>query len=642
MQSAAADTTATAGQLGFAPGDAPGDSLEAAYTDDWEALNALAPRRRRYEVRKMIGHGSYGTVCAATDLATGEAVAIKRVARAFDQQADAVRTLRELTLLRLLRHPNVVQLREVQHPRRGFNACSKPGDDVFLVCERMETDLATVIKSRTKLQAPHIEWLAYQLLAALAYLHASGVVHRDLKPANLLVNAACNLRVCDFGMARAAVGLPEQTELGGPGHWTSYVATRWYRAPELICGYRCDAPGTLGACGGRAGVDIWAAGCILAELLLRTPLFPGQTIYQQVEYIVNLAGPPVPATIRRLRGRHARRHVQNLVARTLHYDTVWPNTALAQCGEPAAALVREMLRFDPAGRVSAAAAQGHRFFVSCGPSQYAGVCAPPLDPSVVAESFAWEGGLECNFGAVTAPAELRRRIAAEAEVAPRFMPAGAADMHAWSRGSKGRATTAGLVSQFEAAEAAAGFSWHSHRPAEAVPARPEGPRRALPTRAEGEGGEVVASLPGDLNDAPGTAVSRDAHLSAGSAAGCHGLSPLGVPLPSLSNGSARSTVRRSRSSRSSSPLSSRSSGSGSSAGSAVEVPPSPPGEAPSTIHTRHPPTQTPAALAGPFEGGITRAGAARKGGAAGRARLREQSVRLAQAGDGSAGSCVLM
>lgn len=115
----------------------------------------------------------------------------------------------------------------------------------------------------------------WQLICGVAHLHAAHVLHRDLKPANVLVNADCTLRICDLGMARRFGSAPEEEGL------TVYVATRWYRAPEVILSHRYTE-----------ALDIWSVACILAELLLGRPLFPGSSYVDQIAKIVALQGPP--------------------------------------------------------------------------------------------------------------------------------------------------------------------------------------------------------------------------------------------------------------------------------------------------------------------------------------------------------------
>jgi mitogen-activated protein kinase 1/3 len=124
----------------------------------------------------------------------------------------------------VLKHPNVVAVKDVLLPQK-----SKDFDDIYIVTELLDTDLSHLIKSKTKYEDVHIRWILFQLLNGLQHIHSANVFHRDLKPANLLLNAHCDLRICDFGLAR--VDFQDEVSDGDtPVFWTDYVATRWYRA----------------------------------------------------------------------------------------------------------------------------------------------------------------------------------------------------------------------------------------------------------------------------------------------------------------------------------------------------------------------------------------------------------------------------
>ncbi|VAH61929.1 unnamed protein product [Triticum turgidum subsp. durum] len=179
----------------------------------------------RYKIQEIVGKGSYGVVCSAIDVHTGEKVAIKKIHDIFEHISDAARILREIKLLRLLRHPDIVEIKHIMLPpsRRDFK-------DIYVVFELMESDLHQVIKANDDLTKEHYQFFLYQLLRALKYIHTANVYHRDLKPKNILANSNCKLKICDFGLARVAFNDTPTTIF-----WTDYVATRWYRAPEL-CG----------------------------------------------------------------------------------------------------------------------------------------------------------------------------------------------------------------------------------------------------------------------------------------------------------------------------------------------------------------------------------------------------------------------
>jgi serine/threonine protein kinase len=164
-------------------------------------------------------------VASAIDTHSGEKVAIKKINDVFEHVSDATRILREIKLLRLLRHPDIVEIKHVMLPpsRREFR-------DIYVVFELMESDLHQVIKANDDLTPEHYQFFLYQLLRGLKFIHTANVFHRDLKPKNILANSDCKLKICDFGLARVSFN-----DAPSAIFWTDYVATRWYRAPEL-CG----------------------------------------------------------------------------------------------------------------------------------------------------------------------------------------------------------------------------------------------------------------------------------------------------------------------------------------------------------------------------------------------------------------------
>ena len=155
-----------------------------------------------YTCEKLLGTGSYGKVALATKISTGQKVAIKRMENIFDDETDCKRILREVTLLRKLKHPFVVNLIEILYP-------SDPDtfSTLYVVMEFAESDLKKIIKSNIHLEMLHIQTIIYSLLCSIKYLHESNVLHRDLKPANVLINEDCTVKLCDFGLARSISGV---------------------------------------------------------------------------------------------------------------------------------------------------------------------------------------------------------------------------------------------------------------------------------------------------------------------------------------------------------------------------------------------------------------------------------------------------
>ena len=252
---------------------------------------------------------------------TDKKVAIKRMDDIFDDEIDCKRILREITLLRKLKHPCIVNLIEMLAPSDPDKFTT-----VYMVLEYAETDMKKLLKSSLNLEMLHIVTMVYNLLCALKYLHESKVIHRDLKPANVLVNEDCSIKLCDFGLARSLTNIKANSEMimkkedhkmtGGAERanepvkeektetseekkemadrltktkdarknirreLTDHVVTRWYRAPEIILLEKDYG----------AAIDMWAVGCIFAELLGtmkensptfldRKPLFPGKSCF---------------------------------------------------------------------------------------------------------------------------------------------------------------------------------------------------------------------------------------------------------------------------------------------------------------------------------------------------------------------------
>jgi len=227
---------------------------------------------KRYELDTKLGKGAYGIVWRATDRKSKQPVALKKIFDAFQNSTDAQRTYREVMFLQEMKaHENIISL---------LNVLKADNDrDLYLVFEFMETDLNAAIKSRI-LQDVHKQYIMFQAFVALRYMHERGLVHRDMKPANLLLNSACLMKVCDFGLARSTDGLGEN--LDDRPLMTDYVATRWYRAPEIL----------VGSSKYGAAVDMWSMGCILAEMVLERPLFSGTSTINQLEKVMVALGWP--------------------------------------------------------------------------------------------------------------------------------------------------------------------------------------------------------------------------------------------------------------------------------------------------------------------------------------------------------------
>ncbi|XP_031277313.1 probable serine/threonine-protein kinase At1g54610 isoform X1 [Pistacia vera] len=234
-----------------------------------DAIRDWTPRRAStFEKLDKIGQGTYSNVYKARDLVTGKIVALKKV-RFDNLEPESVKFMaREILVLRRLDHPNVIKLEGLVTSRMS---CS-----LYLVFEYMEHDLAGLAACQTvKFTEPQIKCYMRQLLSGLEHCHNQGVLHRDIKGSNLLIDNEGILKIADFGLATFYDPRNKQP-------MTSRVVTLWYRPPELL----------LGATYYGVGVDLWSAGCILAELLAGKPIMPGRTEVEQLHKIFKLCGSP--------------------------------------------------------------------------------------------------------------------------------------------------------------------------------------------------------------------------------------------------------------------------------------------------------------------------------------------------------------
>jgi len=294
----------------------------------------------RYTLIKPIGSGAYGVVCSALDNHTGEKVAIKKINKAFEHLTDTKRTLREVKILRHFNHENVIRIKDILRP-----ASLEKFEDVYIVSELMDTDLHQIISSPQPLTDDHCQYFLYQILRALKYIHSAHVLHRDLKPSNLLLNGNCDLKVCDFGLARVAH--PEENHAG---FMTEYVATRWYRAPEIMLSWKEYTK----------AIDVWSVGCIFAELLGRKALFPGKDYIHQLNLITDVIGTPDEEDIDSIESEKARRYISSLPYKPpIPPERIYPNA-----NPEAIDLLQKMLVFSPMKRITVEDALAHPYLAS--------------------------------------------------------------------------------------------------------------------------------------------------------------------------------------------------------------------------------------------------------------------------------------
>ncbi|KAM7317493.1 hypothetical protein ACRRTK_023795 [Alexandromys fortis] len=374
---------------------------------------------QRLQGLRPVGSGAYGSVCSAYDARLRQKVAVKKLSRPFQSLIHARRTYRELRLLKHLKHENVrgrasgVGI-EQRTPSGGGGSelggafgGTPPygrGPDLsgvayscvvvrslgsltrYLVTTLMGADLNNIVKCQA-LSDEHVQFLVYQLLRGLKYIHSAGIIHRDLKPSNVAVNEDCELRILDFGLARQA-----------DEEMTGYVATRWYRAPEIMLNWMHY----------NQTVDIWSVGCIMAELLQGKALFPGNDCIlgeqgqvgvpfyradiDQLKRIMEVVGTPSPEVLAKISSEHARTYIQSLPP--------MPQKDLSSVfhgANPLAVdLLGRMLVLDSDQRVSAAEALAHAYF-----SQYHDPDdepeAEPYDESVEAKERTLEEWKELTY-----------------------------------------------------------------------------------------------------------------------------------------------------------------------------------------------------------------------------------------------------
>jgi p38 MAP kinase len=286
---------------------------------------------QKYQNLQPVGSGAYGQVCAALDTIRNLKVAIKKLARPFQSAIHAKRTYRELRLLKHMNHENVIGLLDVFTPSTTLDEFQ----DVYLVTHLMGADLNSIIKTQ-RLSDDHVQFLVYQILRGLKYIHSAGIIHRDLKPSNIAVNEDCELKILDFGLAR-------QTE----AEMTGYVATRWYRAPEIMLNWMHY----------NLTVDIWSVGCIMAELITSKTLFPGTDHIDQLLRIMTLCGTPDDEFMRKISSEEARNYIRTLpIMRKKNFRDVFKGA-----NPDAIDLLEKMLELDADKRPTAEVALAHPY-----------------------------------------------------------------------------------------------------------------------------------------------------------------------------------------------------------------------------------------------------------------------------------------
>jgi len=307
---------------------------------------------RKYDIVQKLGRGAYGIVWKAVDKKSGETVALKKCFDAFQNATDAQRTFREIMFLQELNgHENIIKLVNV------LKADNEK--DIYIICDIMESDLHAVIRANI-LEDIHKQYVIYQLLKAIKYMHSGQMLHRDIKPSNILLNSDCHIKICDFGLARSVVqNNPDVNPV-----LTDYVATRWYRAPEIL----------LGSTAYSKGVDMWSVGCILAEMLIGKPLFPGTSTINQLERIMEVTGRPIGEDLEALKSPYAKTMLESIS----HVKPRPLRDALPAASADALDLIRQCLHFNPGKRLSAHQALKHPFVAQFSNPAEEKICTRPI------------------------------------------------------------------------------------------------------------------------------------------------------------------------------------------------------------------------------------------------------------------------
>eukprot|EP01103_Thecamoeba_quadrilineata_P019317 TRINITY_DN7769_c0_g1_i1.p1 TRINITY_DN7769_c0_g1~~TRINITY_DN7769_c0_g1_i1.p1 ORF type:complete len:360 (+),score=60.95 TRINITY_DN7769_c0_g1_i1:62-1081(+) len=308
----------------------------------------------KYKKGEVIGQGTYGVVFLATNQQTREEVAIKKIRMGTANEGVSFVGLREIKLLQEISHPNIIKLVDVF----SYNS------NIYLVFDFMVTDLEQIIKDKNILLSPaDIKSYMKMMLLGIEHCHKNWILHRDLKPNNLLIAKDGTLKLADFGLARL-YGSPNPA-------FSPEAVTRWYRAPELLFASKAYS----------YGIDIWAVGCIFAELLLRNPFFPGASDMDQLSLIFKALGTPTEETwpnIKALPG-----YFEFVPSPPVPFANIF-----SAASDDMLSLIADMFRFSPNSRCTASAALKHKYFKNAPAPSIASKMAIPRKKIEKPETFA--------------------------------------------------------------------------------------------------------------------------------------------------------------------------------------------------------------------------------------------------------------
>lgn len=360
-------------------------------TDNTRALNvppSLAPPQERtifakerisipgyYEIIQFLGKGAYGTVCSVKfkGQTPPAKIAVKKISNIFNKEILLKRAIRELKFMNFFKgHKNIVNLIDLEI------VSSSPYDGLYCYQELIDYDLAKVIHSSVQLSEFHIKYFLYQILCGLKYIHSADVIHRDLKPGNILCTLNGCLKICDFGLARGIhteFFQCQTTNSAVQPHITNYVATRWYRAPELLLSNQPY----------DKAIDIWAVGCILAEFYARKPVFMGRDSMHQVFEIIKVLGTPEKDLLIKfgtIKAWNLGKNSNNPVYKKIPWSNMFPFAS-----DEAIDLIESLLHWDSTHRLNVEQAISHPFLTDVRKPDDEPVCLQgPFD-------FTYESGL---------------------------------------------------------------------------------------------------------------------------------------------------------------------------------------------------------------------------------------------------------
>lgn len=352
-----------------------------------------------YKIIKVLGSGTYGTVCKVQNLKTKQIIAVKRIISLFESIHESKRILREICLLRRMKHPNIISIYDllIEGDYENF-------ETLYILMEYCQSDLKKLVRSPIFLTPLHVQNIVYNIFVGLKYLNSANVLHRDLKPANILINDDCSIKLCDFGLARGVGNEVNESKLkymkhetDSPGlnspvtevnsmfpgtrkakrKLTRHVVSRWYRAPEVI----------LIEKNYTNRIDIWSAGCITAELqemlkenndnyLCRGPLFPGTSCFplsppknkeeskiskgkkDQLTIIFNVLGTPNEKELEYISDPNALKYIKSFQkVKKQDFKELY-----LKSGKDAVNLIENLLKFNPNDRLGIEDIVKHRYF----------------------------------------------------------------------------------------------------------------------------------------------------------------------------------------------------------------------------------------------------------------------------------------